>query len=154
MAWLWSLQMLVNVRRSVWVQVVVHFVVQHPNVGNLEIVLGHLLFLHTCWMKVEKQKKQEKVRKQEMPKLINRFCKPFNIKFFYSTFKIKNLFNVKDPLPDRLRTRIVYKFSCASLLRWRNKPTFLHARARALVLGQIFSRLQAFAGFRVVPYLL
>jgi len=37
-----------------------------------------------------------------------------DIKFVYSTFKIKNMFNVKDPLPDRLRMRIVYKFSCAS----------------------------------------
>ena len=49
-----------------------------------------------------------------MCKLINRFCKPIDIKFVYSTFKIKNLFNVKDPLSDRLLTHIVYKFSCAS----------------------------------------
>ena len=47
-------------------------------------------------------------------KLINRFCKPIDIKFVHSTFKIKNLFNVKDPLPDSLCTCIVYKFSCAS----------------------------------------
>ena len=33
-------------------------------------------------------------------KLITRFCKPID--------------KVKDLLPDRLRTRIVYKFSCAS----------------------------------------
>ena len=43
--------------------------------------------------------------------LVNRFCKPVDIKLVFSTFKIKNLFNVKDPLPDRLRTRVVYKFS-------------------------------------------
>ena len=57
------------------------------------------------------------VAQQRVRKLINRFCKPItspDIKFVYSTFKIKNLFNVKDPLPDRTRTRIVYKFSCAS----------------------------------------
>ena len=46
--------------------------------------------------------------------LVNQFCKPVDIKLVFSTFKIKNLFNVKDPLPDRLRTRVVYKFSCAS----------------------------------------
>ena len=46
--------------------------------------------------------------------LVNRFCKPVDIKLVFSTFKIKNLFNVKDSLPDRLRTRVVYKFSCAS----------------------------------------
>ena len=34
------------------------------------------------------------------------------IKLVNSTFEIKNLFNVKDPLPDRFRTRIVYSFSC------------------------------------------
>ena len=39
--------------------------------------------------------------------LVNRFCKPVDIKLVFSTFKIKNLFNVKDPLPDRLRTRVV-----------------------------------------------
>ena len=45
-------------------------------------------------------------------KLINQFCKPTKIKFVHSTFKIKNLFNMKDPLPDRLHMRIIYKFSC------------------------------------------
>ena len=47
-------------------------------------------------------------------KLTNRFCKPIDFKFFYSTFKIKNLFNGKDPLPDRLHMCIIYKFSWAS----------------------------------------
>ena len=37
-----------------------------------------------------------------------------DIKLVFSTFKIKNLFNVKDPLPGGLRTRVVYKFSCVS----------------------------------------
>ena len=32
--------------------------------------------------------------------LVNRFCKPVDIKLVFSTFKIKNLFNVKDSLPD------------------------------------------------------
>ena len=54
------------------------------------------------------------ISQQRVRKLINKFCKPIDIKFVYSTLKIENLFNVKDPLPDRLRTRIVYKFSCSS----------------------------------------
>ena len=33
---------------------------------------------------------------------------------FIPHLKLKNLFNVKDPLSDRPRTRIAYKFSCAS----------------------------------------
>ena len=47
-------------------------------------------------------------------KLVNRFCKPIDIKLVFSTFKIKNLFSVKDSVPDSLRTRVVYNFSCAS----------------------------------------
>ena len=30
-----------------------------------------------------------------------------------TTFKITNLFNLKDAVPEGLRTRVVYKFSCA-----------------------------------------
>jgi len=59
------------------------------------------------------------VVQRRVRKLINRVCKPIDIKFVYSTFKIKNLFNGKDPLPDRLHMRI--KFSCASC----NAPCFI-----------------------------
>ena len=46
-------------------------------------------------------------------KLSKRFCKPSDMKFAYPTFKIKNLFNVKDPFPDRLSARIgVQIFLC------------------------------------------
>ena len=31
----------------------------------------------------------------------------------FSSFKIGNLFGVKDPVPDGLRSRVVYKFVCA-----------------------------------------
>ena len=54
------------------------------------------------------------VAQRRMRKLINLSCNPIDIKFVYSTFKITHVFNVKGPLPDRLPTRIIYKFSCAS----------------------------------------
>ena len=54
------------------------------------------------------------VAQQRERKLINRFCKLIEIKFVYSTFKIKNFFNVKDRFRDKLRVRIVYQFSWAS----------------------------------------
>ena len=54
------------------------------------------------------------VAQRRVRKLISRFSKPIDIKFAYSNFKIKNLFNVKDLLSDRLHTRIVNKFSCPS----------------------------------------
>ena len=54
------------------------------------------------------------VAQRRMRKLINQVCKPIDIKLVYSTFKIKTLFNRKDPLPDRLHMCIIYKFSSAS----------------------------------------
>ena len=33
--------------------------------------------------------------------------------WFFSSFKIGNLFGVKDPDPDGLRSRVAYKFICA-----------------------------------------
>ena len=33
--------------------------------------------------------------------------------WFFSSFKIGNLFGVKDPVPEGLRSRVVYKFICA-----------------------------------------
>ena len=54
------------------------------------------------------------IAQHRLRKLINRFCKPIDIKLVFSTFKIKSFFNVKESLPDRLRACIVYKLSCAS----------------------------------------
>ena len=41
-------------------------------------------------------------------------CKPIDIMLVFTTFKIKNLFNVKDAVPEGLHTRVVYKFLCTS----------------------------------------
>ena len=47
-------------------------------------------------------------------KLANWLCKPIDIRLVFTTFKVRNLFNVKDAVLEGLRTRVVYKFSCAS----------------------------------------
>ena len=47
-------------------------------------------------------------------KLANRLCKPIDLRLVFTTFKVRNLFNLKDAVPEGLRTRVVYKFSCAS----------------------------------------
>ena len=47
-------------------------------------------------------------------RLANQLSKPIDIRLVSTTFKIKNLFKVKDAVPEGLRTRVVYKFSCAS----------------------------------------
>ena len=45
----------------------------------------------------------------------NKLCKKnFNIKLVFTSFKIKNYFSYKDPIPDDLKSFLVYKFSCAS----------------------------------------
>ena len=42
-----------------------------------------------------------------------RFCKNLDIKLVFAPYKIKNIFSVKDAIPKTLRSRVVYKFSCA-----------------------------------------
>ena len=46
--------------------------------------------------------------------LSKRFCKGVNIKLVFSSFKLSCLFSTKDPIPLALRSRLVYKFTCAS----------------------------------------
>ena len=43
---------------------------------------------------------------------MKRYCNDLDIKLVFSSFKIGNLFGVKDPVPDGLRSRVVYKFVC------------------------------------------
>ena len=53
--------------------------------------------------------------KNKLSKLCTEFCKEnFNIKLVFNSFKIKNYFSYKDPLPDDLKSLLVYKFTCAS----------------------------------------
>ena len=48
-------------------------------------------------------------------KLCKEFCKEnVNIKLVFNSFKIKNYFSYKDPIPNDLKSFLVYKFTCAS----------------------------------------
>ena len=43
------------------------------------------------------------------------FCREnLNIKLVFNSFKIKNYFAYKDPIPNDLKSFLVYKFTCAS----------------------------------------
>ena len=42
-----------------------------------------------------------------------RYCNNIDIKLVFSSFKIGNMFSVKDPVPSGLRAGVVYKFLCA-----------------------------------------
>ena len=46
--------------------------------------------------------------------LSKRFCKGISIKLVFTSFKLSCLFSTKDPIPLALRSRVVYKFTCAS----------------------------------------
>ena len=53
--------------------------------------------------------------KNKLSKLCKEFCKEnFNIKLVFNSFKIKNYFSYKDPIPNDLKSFLVYKFTCAS----------------------------------------
>ena len=53
--------------------------------------------------------------KNELSKLCKEFCKEnINIKLVFNSFKIKNYFSYRDPIPDDLKSFLVYKFACAS----------------------------------------
>ena len=44
---------------------------------------------------------------------VKRYCNDLDIKLVFSSFKINNLFGVKDPPPDGLCSHLVYKHVCA-----------------------------------------
>ena len=41
---------------------------------------------------------------------MKRYCNDLDIKLVFSSFKIGNLFGVKDPVSDGLRSRVVYTY--------------------------------------------
>ena len=48
-------------------------------------------------------------------KLCKEFCKEnFNIKLAFTSFKINNYFSYIDPIPNVLKSFLVYKFTCGS----------------------------------------
>ena len=53
--------------------------------------------------------------KNKLWKVCEEFCKEnFNIKVVFNSFKIKNSFSYKDPIPNDLISLLVYNFTCAS----------------------------------------
>ena len=56
--------------------------------------------------------------KNKLSKLPKEFYKEnFKIKLVFSSFKIKNCFSYKNPIPNDLKSFLVYKFTCASCIR-------------------------------------
>ena len=64
-------------------------------------------------------------------KLCKEFCKEnFTIKLVFNSFKIKNYFLYKDPIPDGLKSFLVYKFTCASCSSSHIGETCRHFKTR------------------------
>ena len=53
------------------------------------------------------------VTQKKIRHFIKRYCNDLDFKLVFSSFKIGNMFGVKDPIPSGLRSRVVYKFACA-----------------------------------------
>ena len=54
-----------------------------------------------------------KIADNKIGYLVKKYCKDLDVELDISSFKVGNLFSVKDSVPDKLRSRVVYKFSCA-----------------------------------------
>ena len=52
------------------------------------------------------------VAQSKIRRLVNRYFNDLGIKLVFTTFKLRSLFSVKDPVPRELRARVIYKFSC------------------------------------------
>ena len=69
--------------------------------------------------------------KNKLWKLCKVFCKEnFNIKLDFNSFKIKNNFSYKVPIPNDLKSFVVYKFTCASCSSSYIGKTCRHSKTR------------------------
>ena len=53
------------------------------------------------------------ITQRRIKKLVNTLCSDLEIKLVVTPFKIKSWFGAKDPIHAGLRSRVIYKFSCA-----------------------------------------
>ena len=54
------------------------------------------------------------VAQNRLRKLLKRYFKNLDVKLAFSSFKIRNMLSVKDPVSVELRSNVVYRFTCAS----------------------------------------
>ena len=69
--------------------------------------------------------------RHKLSKLCKEFCKKnVNIKLVFTSFEIKNYFSYKDPIPDDLKSFLLYKFTCASCSSSYIGETWCHFKTR------------------------
>ena len=74
----------------------------------LKHLLPPILFHRVNNTFINYQEPQSKIRR-----LVNRYFNDLDIKLVFITFKLGNIFSVKDSVPRELRSRVIYKFTCA-----------------------------------------
>jgi len=75
--------------------------------------VAHLNF-HCIHDFVIELRRFSKAAQIKLRQLLKRYYKTdLDIKSVFSTFKVRNMFSVKDSVPQSLRSRVVYKFTCA-----------------------------------------
>ena len=70
------------------------------------------------------------VTQKKIRHFIERYCNNLDIKLVFSSFKIVNLFGVKDPVPGGLCSLLVYKFACAGCNACYVGETYRHFSTR------------------------
>ena len=81
--------------------------------------------------------------KNKLSKLCKEFCKEnFNIKLVLRLFKFKNYFSYKDPIPDDLKSSLVYKFTCGSCSSSYIAKTCRHFKTKTM--DKIFEKHSSF----------
>ena len=69
--------------------------------------------------------------KNKLSKRCKEFCQEsFNIKLVFNSFKVKSYFSYKDPIPNDLKSFLVYKFTCASCSSSYIGETCCHFKTR------------------------
>ena len=53
-----------------------------------------------------------KITQRKLKALTHRLCTDLNVKLVFSTYKVKNIFSFKDPIPFDLKSNVVYQFTC------------------------------------------
>ena len=73
-------------------------------------------------------------------------------KLVFSSFKIGNLFGVKDPIPSGLLSRVVYKFACAGCNACYVGETTRHfsSRVREHLVSDRASHILIFNNYRIL----
>ena len=72
------------------------------------------------------------IAQTKLRQLLKHYCKAdLDIKLVFSTFKLRNMFSMKDSVPQGLHSRVVYKFSCAGCNASYIGETTRHLRTHA-----------------------